>query len=172
MAAGDMIKNRFQEFTDEQTGTRVVRLTEPDHVSHHMYFYNRMTTADGSHLLYCAEIGGERQLYLMDLASGDAVQLTEGEGLDDYGGLIAADDKHIFYQQVCIPHSGGLERRKLGNERGQSFPCHCGDTQGFPAGEEEGGKLGLFCDYLQGEASLPHRLLRSADRQLPYGAGG
>ena len=23
MAAGDMIKNRFQEFTDEQTGTRV-----------------------------------------------------------------------------------------------------------------------------------------------------
>lgn len=99
MAAGDMIKNRFQEFTDEQTGTRVVRLTEPDHVSHHMYFYNRMTTADGSHLLYCAEIGGERQLYLMDLASGDAVQLTEGEGLDDYGGLIAADDKHIFYQQ-------------------------------------------------------------------------
>ena len=38
MAAGDMIKNRFQEFTDEQTGTRVVRLTEPDHVSHHMYF--------------------------------------------------------------------------------------------------------------------------------------
>ena len=50
MAAGDMIKNRFQEFTDEQTGTRVVRLTEPDHVSHHMYFYNRMTTADGSHL--------------------------------------------------------------------------------------------------------------------------
>lgn len=99
MAAGDMIKNRFQEFMDEQTGTRVVRLTEPDHVSHHMYFYNRMTTADGSHLLYCAEIGGERQLYLMDLASGDAVQLTEGEGLDDYGGLIAADDRHIFYQQ-------------------------------------------------------------------------
>ena len=99
MAAGDMIKNRFQEFTDEQTGTRVVRLTEPDHVSQHMYFYNRMTTADGSHLLYCAEIGGERQLYLMDLASGDAVQLTEGEGLDDYGGLIAADDQHIFYQQ-------------------------------------------------------------------------
>ncbi|MFR6334196.1 MAG: hypothetical protein ACLUOI_39120 [Eisenbergiella sp.] len=28
----------------------------------------------------CGKIGGERQLYLMDLASGDAVQLTEGEG--------------------------------------------------------------------------------------------
>lgn len=91
MAAGDMIKNRFQEFTDEQTGTRVVRLTEPDHVSHHMYFYNRMTTTDGSHLLYCAEISGERRFILWIWHRGDAVQLTEGEGLDDYGRIVAAD---------------------------------------------------------------------------------
>ena len=56
MAAGRIIRNNFKEFTDELTGTKVTRLTEPDHVSHHMYFYNRMTTADGSRLLYCAEL--------------------------------------------------------------------------------------------------------------------
>ena len=99
MAAGRIIKNKFHEFTDEWTGTRVTRLTEPDHVSHHMYFYNRCTTADGSRLLYCAQTEGERQLYLMDLHTGDAVQLTEGDGLDDYGGLISAEDTHILYQQ-------------------------------------------------------------------------
>lgn len=96
MAAGRIIRNNFKEFTDELTGTKVTRLTEPDHVSHHMYFYNRMTTADGSRLLYCAELEGERQLYLMDLHTGDAVQLTEGDGLEDYGGLISAEDTHIF----------------------------------------------------------------------------
>ena len=157
MAAGRIIRNNFKEFTDELTGTKVTRLTEPDHVSHHMYFYNRMTTADGSRLLYCAELEGERQMYLMDLHTGDAVQLTEGDGLEDYGGLISAEDTHIFYQQknlealsgnpgkgMRLPHPGGLERRQLGDEPGQPFYGDCGNLEVFPSGEEERGQLGLF----------------------------
>ncbi len=99
MAAGDKIYNNFITYIDENTGTEVMRLTDPTRVSHHMYFYNRMTTKDGSKLLYCTKIKEDRQLYLMDLKSGEALQLTEGEGLDDYGGVISADDKFIFYQQ-------------------------------------------------------------------------
>lgn len=99
MAIGDKITNRFASYVDELTGAEVTRLTEPDHVSHHMYFYNRMTTADGSKLLYCAERDGERQLYMMDMETGDAVQLTDGDALDDYGGVISADDRYVFYQQ-------------------------------------------------------------------------
>ena len=37
--------------------------------------------------------------YLMELATGDAVQLTEGDALDDYGAMISADDKSVYYQQ-------------------------------------------------------------------------
>ena len=99
MAIGDKIYNNFTKYIDEFTGVEVVRLTDPRYISHHMYFYNRMTTQDGSKLLYCTQIDGSRQLYLMDLRSGEAIQLTEGDELEDYGGMISSDDKYVFYQQ-------------------------------------------------------------------------
>ncbi len=101
MAIGDRIQNQFTVYRDSYTGVEVERLTEPSHVSHHMYFYNRMSTADGKKLLYCAG-QEERQLYLMDMETGEAVQLTEGGGLDDYGGIISSDDKYVYYQQEKV----------------------------------------------------------------------
>ncbi len=106
MAIKDKIQNQFTSYTDPYTGVTVKRLTAPDHVSHHMYFYNKMTTKDGKTLLYCAELPNketgkkERQLYLMDLKTGEAVQITEGDSLDDYGGMFSADDHFIFYLQA------------------------------------------------------------------------
>lgn len=99
MAIGDILHQTPVTTRDPYTGCTVIRLTQPDHTSHHMYFYNRMVTSDSSRLLYCAEVDGRRNLYLMDLATGDGVQLTEGDGLDDYGAMISADDKSIYYQQ-------------------------------------------------------------------------
>lgn len=99
MAKGDWIKNTFYNYQDEKTGIGVTRLTNPENVSHHMYFYNNMMTSDGKRLLYCTEVNGERQLYLMDLGSGDAVQVTDGTGVEDYSGMISSDNKFIFYMQ-------------------------------------------------------------------------
>jgi len=109
MAKGDIIKNKQLTYIDEHTGIKVTRLTEPTHISHHMYFYNRMTTQNAEKLLYAAETNGERQLYLMDLKSGDALQLTEGDGVEDYNGILALDDKHLFYQQDNAYHKMNLE---------------------------------------------------------------
>ena len=99
MAIGDLLHQTPVTTPDPYTGCPVTRLTPPDHTSHHMYFYNRMVTSDSSRRLYCAEINGRRNLYLMELATGDAVQLTEGDALDDYGAMISADDKSVYYQQ-------------------------------------------------------------------------
>lgn len=99
MGIGHKIQNTFVTEVDPYTQVPMTRLTAPDHISHHMYFYNKMTTSDGSKLLYCPVIDEERQLYLMDLHTGEAVQLTEGEGVDDYGAHISADDCYVFYQQ-------------------------------------------------------------------------
>ena len=99
MAIGDLLHQTPVTTPDPYTGCPVTRLTPPDHTSHHMYFYNRMVTSDSSRLLYCAGINGRRNLYLMELATGDAVQLTEGDALDDYGAMISADDKSVYYQQ-------------------------------------------------------------------------
>lgn len=99
MAIGNIIHHNFTEIIDPYTGVHLRRLTEPDHVSHHMYFYNRMTTKNGKKLLCCEEREEGRQLYLLDLESGDSLQLTAGEALDDYGAMIGADDQYIFYRQ-------------------------------------------------------------------------
>lgn len=100
MPIGTIIHNRQTQYTDPYTGRAITRLTMPDHTSHHMYFYNRMISADGKKLLYSAKLNGVRQLYLMDIPTGDAVQLTEEGGrLDDYGGVLGADDRTVYYQQ-------------------------------------------------------------------------
>ena len=46
MAKGDRFQSEFSFFEDPYTGVRVKRLTDPQILSHHMYFYNRMTTKD------------------------------------------------------------------------------------------------------------------------------
>lgn len=99
MAIGDVIHNDFSTYVDEFTGARVERLTDPSVTCHHMYFYAHMTTADGRWLLYSPEIDGERQVFLMDLATGDATQLTEGTGVDDWGAEFTADERHVLYHQ-------------------------------------------------------------------------
>lgn len=99
MAIGDTIHNERASYVDEYTGAQIQRLTDPSATCHHMYFYAHMTTQDGSKLLYSPEVDGERQIYLMDLTTGDAVQLTEGEGVDDWGAEFTSDEHHVLYHQ-------------------------------------------------------------------------
>ena len=99
MAIGDKLQSSFQRETDPHTGISMTRLTSPEYTSHHMYFYNRMTSTDGTKLLMCQERDGERQLYLLDLVSGEMEQLTEGKGLADYDGYLSPDNKEVFYSQ-------------------------------------------------------------------------
>ncbi len=99
MGIGDTIHNEFSWHVDEETGARVQRLTDPAVTCHHMYFYAHMSTKDGTRLLYSPEIDGERQIYLMDLASGEAVQLTEGAGVDDWSAEFASDERYVLYHQ-------------------------------------------------------------------------
>lgn len=53
MAIGARFKSTFVKETDPFTGVTMTRLTDPDYISHHMYFYNRMTSSDGKKLVMC-----------------------------------------------------------------------------------------------------------------------
>ncbi len=99
MGIGNVVHNEFSTYVDDETGAVVERLTSPDVTSHHMYFYAHMTTADGRWLLYSPEVDGERQIYLMDLFTGDATQLTEGPGVDDWGAEFTSDERSVMYHQ-------------------------------------------------------------------------
>ena len=57
-----------------------------------------------------------RQLYLMDLKTGEAEQLTEGAGVADYDGLIFPNDRELFYSQDGIYYRMDLvtkEKREI-----------------------------------------------------------
>ena len=99
MSKGQIFHSTFSEYTDPHTGTVVKRLTDPSILSHHMYFYNRMTTSDGQYLLICQKRDEGRQLYTLNLHNGEIRQITEGDGVGQDSAMFSHDDKTIFYQQ-------------------------------------------------------------------------
>ena len=99
MSKGQIFHSTFSEYTDPYTGTVVKRLTDPSILSHHMYFYNRMTTSDGQYLLICQKRDEGRQLYTLNLHNGEIRQITEGDGVGQDSAMFSHDDKTIFYQQ-------------------------------------------------------------------------
>jgi oligogalacturonide lyase len=48
---------------------------------------------DGSHLLFAGEFDGHWNYYLLNIATAEAVQLTEGAGDNTFGGFLSPDDK-------------------------------------------------------------------------------
>mgnify|MGYP000974773608 CR=1 FL=1 len=98
MAKGDIIRNSFYSYRDEHTGYKVTRLTNPDRICHHPYFYNKMFTNDGRMLVYAMEIDTKRELYLLDMESETSMQLTDGEGyLCDFSPRLSGDDRFLYF---------------------------------------------------------------------------
>lgn len=112
MAIGAKLMSTFVKETDPFTGVTMTRLTDPEYISHHMYFYNRMTSSDGKKLVMCQDRDEGRQLYLLDLETGEMEQLTEGEGVADYDGMISPDNKELFFSQKGIYYRMNLETKE------------------------------------------------------------
>lgn len=97
MAKGKKIQLTFESFIDSDTNAKVTRLTPKDAVCHRNYFYQKCFTQDGKKLLFAGDFDGNRNYYLLDLQSQEAIQLTEGKGDNTFGGFISHDDKSFFY---------------------------------------------------------------------------
>ncbi|MDF2926883.1 MAG: oligogalacturonate lyase [Paenibacillaceae bacterium] len=94
---GITVRYSKHAFRDSRTGRELVRLTGPGELSHHPYFYNRMFTADGNKLVFAVRRQGHSHLHLLDLTSGEAVQLTEGEGLLAFSANLSPDGQLLYY---------------------------------------------------------------------------
>lgn len=68
----------WREETDPATGRRLRRLTSAPANSYPLYYFVPSITDDGRYLVFHSERGGWVQLYRLDLASGEIVQLTAG----------------------------------------------------------------------------------------------
>lgn len=89
----------FDVSEDPDTGTRMTRLTPRDVTCHRTYFYQKCFTNDGSKLLYGGEFGPDTawHYHLLDLKSGDSLQLTDQPGENTFGGFLSPDDKYLYF---------------------------------------------------------------------------
>lgn len=97
MAKGSIVSLTYHHYQDPDTGAAVCRLTPPEVTCHRNYFYQKCFTNDGSQLLFAGEFEGHWNYYLLDLASGQARQLTEGAGDNTFGGFLSPDDSTLYY---------------------------------------------------------------------------
>ena len=97
MAKGSIVSLTYHHYLDPDTGAAVCRLTPPEVTCHRNYFYQKCFTNDGSQLLFAGEFDGHWNYYLLDLASGQARQLTEGAGDNTFGGFLSPDDSTLYY---------------------------------------------------------------------------
>ncbi len=104
MPKGSTLEFQFHEFADPDTGVRVTRLTPPDVVCPRNYFYQKAFTRDGSKLIFGGEFDGVFNVWMLDLASRRARQLTEGKGDNYHGAYLSPDDRYLFYTKAGREH--------------------------------------------------------------------
>lgn len=108
MAVGDVHIEPSQEYADPVTGRPVRRLTGLDTHCHHPYFYCRAFTPDGARVLYASSRTGRRCAYLLELATGRSVQLTDEPDLHDFLMTLSHDGRFLYY-----PAGQALRRLEL-----------------------------------------------------------
>ena len=99
MAKHTLRQLQFDSRRDPDTGARVTRLTPADVTCHRNYFYQKCFSNDGQHLLFGGEFGPGPQwnYHLLHLPTQTALQLTDGEGENTFGGFLSPDDQHLYF---------------------------------------------------------------------------
>jgi len=104
MGKGTRATFRFREHFDSDTGTRVTRLTPKGSIGLRNYFYQKAFTTDGRSLILGSDFGGPVAFWWLDLASGAALQLTEGTGENIQGAYLSTDDRSLFFTRNQKSH--------------------------------------------------------------------
>lgn len=97
MAVGQLYKGHPLHYKDEFTGVEVIRLSNNEGNTVHPYFTQPLFTADGKHLLTASDRTGSWQLYSMEVATGDMLQLTDEPGIYFQTALIDEVREIAYY---------------------------------------------------------------------------
>ena len=100
MGKSERFHNKYTVEYDKLTSRKVTCLTGPDiggHVNHHPYFYNKIFTNDDKNIIYISDQDGNRNIYLLNIDSGNTLQLTDKPGIEDFSPCLYSDDSAIVY---------------------------------------------------------------------------
>src|ERR1035437_1676724 len=97
MAVGAVSASEFRRYADPATELEVVRLTNPAFSSGLTAPHLRQFTKRGDSMVYWSERDGTRQIYRLDLKSGESKQLTSAAVLDVTNFAMSPDDRYLYY---------------------------------------------------------------------------
>jgi hypothetical protein len=131
MSIGQVFSSTVRTFTDTETGRMIRQFTSAPANSYPLYYFIPSITPDNRYLILHSERTGWVQLYRLDLASGEMVQLTDGRTRDAgwaiwcearlrgvYNHLSALNEarREVYYFQddeLRITHIDTLENRRI-----------------------------------------------------------
>lgn len=82
MAIGDRLASEVVGWADPETGRKIRQVTSSRSNNYPLYYFIPTTTVDGRFLVFHSERSGWVQLYRMEIATGEIVQLTDGTTRD------------------------------------------------------------------------------------------
>ncbi|MCS7223177.1 MAG: oligogalacturonate lyase family protein [Armatimonadetes bacterium] len=117
MAKGRVLPSEAIEHRDDDTGRRVIQITDHNSINHHLYPLTRSFTPDGKWVIFASNRTGVYQFYKAAFPTGPIVQLTDDpKGVNGYSGHISADGSELFFTahgQVRAVHLETLHERTL-----------------------------------------------------------
>ncbi len=115
-AKGSVHPSELQEFEDQNTGAHIYQLTNDNTINHNLYFLTPSFTPDQSHLIFTSYRSGKANFFKLEFPKGDIVQLTNGDAVHGYSGVIAKDGTELFYTEgdsIKAIHLDTFEERVL-----------------------------------------------------------
>lgn len=115
-AKGSVHPSELQEFEDQNTGTHVYQLTNDNTINHNLYFLTPSFTPNQKNLIFTSYRSGKANFYKIQFPDGDIVQLTNGEEVHGYSGVIAKNGTELFYTEgdsIKAIHLDTFEERVL-----------------------------------------------------------
>ncbi len=113
---GSVHPSELQEFEDEKTEAHIFQLTNDNTINHNLYFLTSSFTPDQKHLIFTSYRSGSANFYKLEFPNGEIVQLTDGEEVHGYSGVISKDGKQLYYTEgdsIKAIHLSSLEETVL-----------------------------------------------------------
>ena len=121
---GSIHPSELQEFEDEKTGSHIYQLTNDKTINHNLYFLTSSFTSDQKQLIFTSYRSGNANFYKLDFPNGDMVQLTDGEDVHGYSGVISNDGNQLYYTEgntIKVIHLNSLKESVLAEYLGGSL---------------------------------------------------
>ncbi len=97
MAAGVIFASEFRRYSDPATELEVIRLTNPGFASGLTATHLRQFTRRVDAMVYWSERDGTRQIYRLDLKTGESRQMTNAGALNVTNFSLSPDDRYLYY---------------------------------------------------------------------------